>query len=197
MGPRFPATGRVGQPGTGKPLSFIMPPMKPASMIIKAEIEDLPAIAVLNHLAYRDMAVHVPVWTRDDFFHSLVVTRAQQASFLLLRKDNQVIGSVAYSLPGRSVDPIPTSWASVLLLAVHPKYRGKGYGRLLASECITLAKQAQAETVGLFTSELMTSAHRLYEGLGFRVEKELAPRHGLRYWLYRYDIPDSMNVQPV
>lgn len=165
-------------------------------MILKAEADDLPAIATLNYLAYRDMAARVPAWTSEEFFHSLVAKRAQHATFFLIRKDNNVIGSVAYSRPGSSVDPIPTSWSSVLLLAVHPDHQGNGFGRLLARECISLAKQDQAETVGLFTSELMTSAHRLYQSLGFKIEKELAPRLGLRYWLYRYDIPDSLKAQP-
>lgn len=159
-------------------------------MITKAEAKDLPEIAVLNYLAYREMASRVPAWSSEEFFHLLVAKRAQQATFFLLRSQNKVIGSVAYSTPGRSVDPIPAHWASLLLLAVHPEYRGNGYGRLLASECIMMARQDQADTIGLFTSELMTSAHRLYKGLGFQVEKKLAPRLGLQYWLYRYDIPN-------
>ncbi len=125
----------------------------------------------------------MPIRTRK-----LVTTRAQQATFFVLRQADAAVGSVAYCSPGRSVDPVPASWASVLLLAVDPKHRGKGYGCLLASECMKLAEHDQAATVGLFTSELMGSARRLYEGLGFGVERELPPRHGLRYWLYRYDV---------
>jgi len=156
-------------------------------MIIKADADDLPAIAVLNYLAYREMAARVPAWSSEEFFHSLVTRRAQNATFFMLRQDDQVIGSVAYSEPGRSVDPIPAAWASVLLLAVHPEHRGNGYGRLLVSECISRAKQDKAETIGLFTSELMTPARQLYETLGFQIAQEIAPRLGLRYWLYRYD----------
>jgi len=163
-------------------------------MILKAEAGDLPAIATLNYLAYRDMAARVPAWTSKEFFHSLVEKRAQHATFFLIRKNNKVVASVAYGRPGSSVDPIPAPWASVLLLAVHPDYQGNGLGRLLARECISQAKQDQAETVGLFTSELMTSAHRLYQRLGFKIEKELAPRLGLRYWLYRYDILESIGA---
>jgi ribosomal protein S18 acetylase RimI-like enzyme len=162
--------------------------------IIKAEAEDFSAIAELNYLAYREMAARVPTWTSEEFFHTLVATRAQSATFFVLRKGNKIIGSVAYAMPGRSVDPIPTSWASMLLLAVRHEYRRHGHGRLLANTCITLARKDRAETIGLFTSELMTSAHRLYEGLGFHIETELAPRHGLRYWLYRYDLLDSVKI---
>jgi len=157
------------------------------SMIVKAEAKDLLAIAALNHAAYREMGTRVPEWANEEFWHSLVTMRVQQATFFVLRQADTVVGSVAYCSPGRSVDPVPASWASVLLLAVDPKHRGKGYGCLLASECMKLAKHDQA-AVGLFTSELMGAARRLYEGLGFGVERELPPRHGLRYWLYRYDV---------
>jgi hypothetical protein len=42
--------------------------------------------------------------------------------------------------------------------------------------------------IGLFTSELMTGAQQLYESLGFRRERELPPRLGLRYWRYKLDL---------
>ncbi len=158
-------------------------------MITPADPADFPAIAALNHAAYREMAERVPAWREEAFFHALVAARAQQATFFVLRRDDEIVGSVAYAAPGQSADPVPAAWASVLLLAVHPAHRGCGYGRVLASACMTLAARDRAETIGLFTSELMGAARGLYEGLGFTVERELPPRHGLRYWLYRYDMP--------
>ncbi len=40
-------------------------------------------------------------------------------------------------------------------------------------------------TIGLFTSELMTAARRLYERLGFQQDGEISGRHGFRYWRYK------------
>ncbi len=164
-------------------------------MIIKADAADLAEIGRLNHRAYRDMSKGVPTWNSEEFFHTLVAKRAQHATFFVLKNDNRLIGSVAYSKPGSSMEPVTTSWASILLLAVHPEYRGNGYGRLLAKECISMASSDQAETIGLFTSELMTTAHQLYKSLGFQIDHELEPRLGLRYWLYRYDIPKAAHEQ--
>lgn len=43
---------------------------------------------------------------------------------------------------------------------------------------IRMARSNETEGLGLFTRELMMSAHRLSEGLGVQVDQELAPRHG-------------------
>lgn len=164
-----------------------MPLDKLGFIIETAQSTDFPAIAALNFTAYQEMAAYVPAWKNESFFHSLVEMRAKQATFFVIREDDRVVASVAYCAPGRSTDPIPVEWASVLLLAVQPEYRGRGYARVLAEECIRLAERDKAATLGLFTSELMVAARRLYEGLGFRVDRELERRHGVRYWVYRRD----------
>lgn len=49
------------------------------------------------------------------------------------------------------------------------------------------ARRDGAGVLGLHTSELMTVARRMYGSMGFRVERELPPNYGLRYWLYTLD----------
>ena len=70
------------------------------------------------------------------------------------------------------------------MLAVSPKYRGQGIGRQLTKECIQRAKRDQAEVIGLHTSELMVTARRMYEKLGFQQDTELPRNFGIRYWRY-------------
>ena len=76
----------------------------------------------------------------------------------------------------------------MLVLAVDPAHRGRGIAKALGSACIACARHDSARVIGLFTSELMTSAQQLYESLGFRRERELPPRLGLRYWRYKLDL---------
>jgi ribosomal protein S18 acetylase RimI-like enzyme len=58
--------------------------------------------------------------------------------------------------------------AEMQLLAVHPAVRGRGLGREL---CVTFENKARAlgyRAAVLSTQPGMASAHRLYEGLGYR-----------------------------
>ena len=157
-------------------------------MVEPAEPSELRAIAALNFAAYAQMAARVPAWQREDYFGTLVENTAKRARFWVLRERERIAGCVAYCRAGASIDPIPGAWASVLLLAVDPSLRRRGAGHALASACIGLAKAEKTATLGLFTSELMAPARTLYESLGFRIERELERRHGLRYWLYRREI---------
>jgi ribosomal protein S18 acetylase RimI-like enzyme len=45
----------------------------------------------------------------------------------------------------------------------------------------------------LHTSEYMNSARHIYEKIGFKSIKELAPRYGNKYWLYLLDIKHINN----
>ena len=58
-------------------------------------------------------------------------------------------------------------WPEIRALAVAPRARRLGVARLLLDECLRLARQAGADTIGLHTSQSMREAIRLYETLGF------------------------------
>ncbi len=122
-----------------------------------------------------------------------IAERSESAQFLICRAEHQIVGSVAYC-PAGNGDPsiFGPDMASVLLLAVHPRYRGKSLAKALTAVCITRALDDGAAAVGLFTSELMLAAHHLYRRLGFQLDVELPRRHGLRY--FRYVLPlDAMS----
>jgi ribosomal protein S18 acetylase RimI-like enzyme len=50
---------------------------------------------------------------------------------------------------------------------VSPTAQGRGAGRALTVACIDRARAAGASGVALHSAEWMTTAHRLYESLGF------------------------------
>lgn len=160
-------------------------PMSPE--VEAARKADLPAIATLNVAAYAEFEQRMTPegWAGMAASVAAVETVAGRASFLLVRDGGEIAASVAYVPPGCSDVPFPAAWASVLLLAVSPRCKGRGLARALLDSCIARAREDGARIIGLYTSELMTGALRLYESAGFVEDCELARRHGLRYWRYK------------
>lgn len=59
------------------------------------------------------------------------------------------------------------------MLGVSSDARGRGVGRALVVACLDRARRDGARRVVLSTEPVSTTAHRLYEGLGFRREPAL------------------------
>ena len=162
-------------------------------MVRLAQPSDFDSIAELNVAAYREFAHHMSPdgWRGMEASLRAVEARAQSARFLVMRDQGAVVGSVGYCPAGKGNPEIfPPDWAAVLLLAVAPTHRGRGIARELVSACIQCAHDDVAQVIGLFTSDLMTAAHQLYESFGFRRESELPSRHGLRYWRYKLHLEE-------
>ena len=151
---------------------------------------DYPTIAAVNVAAFEQfssaMDPHHWASMKNNISLDRVQVLAEFAQFFVCRMQGDIIGSVAYCPPGRSRDPIPSGWASILLLAVAPSHRGLRIGQALVSICLQRARNDLAVSMGLYTSELMTAAHRLYEQAGFQRIGDLPPRNGLNYFLYQH-----------
>jgi drug/metabolite transporter (DMT)-like permease/ribosomal protein S18 acetylase RimI-like enzyme len=161
-------------------------------MIIReARADDLAAIAAVAEAAYREFAQRLGEGDWPRLVKSLDPEAYREAGAMLLAAevDGAVRGSVVYCAPGRS-DPAvyPADWASIRALAVDPSARVAGMGRALTQACIDHARNDKAGVIGLHTSEAMVVARGLYERMGFVVVRELPPRFGLRYWLFRKDL---------
>jgi ribosomal protein S18 acetylase RimI-like enzyme len=72
--------------------------------------------------------------------------------------------------PGPFAEQEQPDEAGFRTLAVDPEVQGAGVGRVLVEACIGRAKAAGKRRIVLLTMPTMTSAHRLYERLGFRRE---------------------------
>lgn len=155
--------------------------------IARATPADFHAIGELNVNAYAEFAGRLPAGGWEMMQRNLrnIGERSQTAEFLACRQGEALVGSVAYCPPGKGdVAIFRQDMAAVLLLAVHPDCRGQGVARALTEACIARARQDQAASIGLFTSELMLAAQALYRSLGFQMESELPSRQGIRFFRF-------------
>jgi ribosomal protein S18 acetylase RimI-like enzyme len=159
-------------------------------MVEAATVEDFDAIADLNVAAFAQFEPSLDPAAWRDMLQNLrnVGERAHTTEFLVCRRGGEIVGSVGYCPAGKSnPNMFSTDTASVVLLVVHPQYRGSGLGKALTAACIARARRDGAGALGLFTSELMQPAHHVYRTLGFELESELPARYGIRY--FRFMLP--------
>lgn len=151
---------------------------------VRQDFNEIAHISVEAYQQYGE-ALTPENWSKMQATLTNVSNTANLASLIVAEENNYILGSIAYYAPGKSNPNIfPVEWSSIRLLAVTPAHQRKGIGKLLVQECIQRAQQDNASAIGLYTSELMTVARKMYPKMGFQQDKELPSILGLRYWRY-------------
>ena len=145
----------------------------------EAQPGDEAAIRAVTLGAYEQYAGHMRAhW--EGYRRNILDTLAAPgpAQRLVAEDAGAIVGSVILYPPGTvgitaGARPIGGEWPEVRLLAVDPAVRGRGVGLLLMQACVDRARAAGAAALALHTTDMMASAMRLYERMGFERAPEL------------------------
>jgi len=161
----------------------------PALSVDEARPEDFPRIADLTVDVYVGGGLASPEYGRQ---LADVAGRASRAQLLVVRDpDGRVVGSVALVLEGEFGEITESEdEASFRMLVVDPAVQGHGLGALLVTTCLDRARAAGKRRVVISTDPRMTSAHRLYDRLGFTrlPQRDWTPAPGVDLLVYARDL---------
>ena len=120
------------------------------------------------------------------------VNRAREAEVWVAVDGDQLLGSVTFVRPGSPWREIARDdEGEFRMLAVDPAARGRGVGQALVELCLRRARELGYAGVRMSTMDRMTSAHRVYQRLGFtRVpDDDWSPEPGVALLAYglRFD----------
>lgn len=95
--------------------------------------------------------------------------RATEAELVVaVDEDGALLGTVTFALAGSPWAEIShADEAEFRMLAVAPSARARGVGSALAQWCVDRAREQGCTAVALSTLTDMTTAHRIYERMGF------------------------------
>jgi GNAT superfamily N-acetyltransferase len=147
--------------------------------------------------AYQEYAAQVPAhW--EAYRQGIISTlaRARPSEQIAAFQDGTLVGSVLLCAAGSElVTPggvsVTLPHPELRLLAVAPAARGRGIGEALVHECIQRSRRSGATALTLHTTDVMKTAMRLYERLGFARAPELdfqpAPDLNIKGYRLRLD----------
>lgn len=136
---------------------------------------------ILTEENWNRLRAHI---TNENLFPNLL----KASKGFVCEYENEIIG-MAFLVPkGNPTEIFEADWSYIRMVGVHPDFGGKGIGKVLTQMCIDFAKDTKEKVVALHTSEYMNAARHIYESLGFRQIKELEPRYGKRYWIYKIEL---------
>jgi GNAT superfamily N-acetyltransferase len=94
--------------------------------------------------------------------------RAREAEVWVAVEDGRLLGSVTFCVPGSPYREIARdNEGEFRMLAVSPAARGRGVGKALVELCLRRSREEGYVGVRMSSMDKMTSAHRVYERLGF------------------------------
>ena len=129
--------------------------------------DEYEALGTLTVEAYRPMGVATEVYSVE---LADVAGRASAATVLVaVDDDGALLGGITYVPPGPNAmaEHVEDGIASIRMLAVSSAAQRRGVGLSLTEAVLDLARADGAVGMVLHSTQRMTPAHRLYEGLGF------------------------------
>ena len=114
-------------------------------------VEDVDAVHAIETMCFRTP------WSRKSFYHE--VTENECARYVVVRENG-----IAIAYAGMW---FVLNEAHITNIAVHPEYRGKGYGRMVTEALIQLAADSGMTWMTLEVRRTNTVAQSLYHNLGF------------------------------
>jgi GNAT superfamily N-acetyltransferase len=168
----------------------VLPPADvPSLSVDEARPGDFPRIAELTVDVYVGGGLASAEYGRQ---LADVDGRAVRARLLVAREaDGRVVGSVALVLEGDFGEITESDEeAAFRMLVVDPAVQGRGVGALLVNACLDRARTAGKRRMVISTDPRMTTAHRLYERIGFTrlPERDWTPAPGVDLLVYALDL---------
>jgi GNAT superfamily N-acetyltransferase len=106
----------------------------------------------------------------DDYVHVLsdAAGRADAAELWVAVDDDRIVGTVTFAPVGSEYREIARDdEGEFRMLAVDGQARGRGVGLALVQRCLDRSRELGYDGVRMSTMDRMTTAHRVYERLGF------------------------------
>lgn len=138
-----------------------------AVTVRRAEAADLGAVGRITVEAYHGDGF---IDAGDDYLTELAdaSTRAREAEVWVAVEGGEVLGSVTFCSPGTPFAELAQAGEGEFrMLSVAPAARRRGVAEALVVRCIERSRELGHHALVLCSMREMTTAHRLYERLGF------------------------------
>jgi ribosomal protein S18 acetylase RimI-like enzyme len=158
---------------------------------LPAEKNSLQQLGILSYSQFSQILSPADWATMHGFLHGdkMWEQLVNNSRIFVCETNNKLVG-MAYLVSSNNPTRIyPADWAYIRMVGVDPVYRGNGIARRLTQMCVDYARQTNEKTIGLHTSEKMRDAIHIYESIGFELYKEIEPIYGMRYFVYRMELP--------
>lgn len=160
--------------------------------IREATPADFEAVARLTVAAYRAL----PTWVGDDYAGELadVAGRVASGATVLVAEDGdgQLLGAVTLVLPPSPFfewTPGVDGDCGFRMLAVDPAAQGRGIGPALVDDCLRRSRAAGRRRMLIGSTPWMTTAHRIYQRVGFVRRPDLDQQWGdITGWAFVLDL---------
>lgn len=134
----------------------------------RREISEIERVILAAFAEYRT-AIPAPIFQSYMADLCRLADHWDEAEVLVAELDGRVAGTVSFYADASAEGlGLPTGWAGLRRLAVHPAMRGRGLGRLLAEKCVDAGRALDAPAIALHAASFLKGACRIYEQMGFR-----------------------------